>query len=83
MKSILASESDLLDKVILEHFDGNNSIESIDTTDGVRVTLANQDIVHIRPSGNAPELRCYIEAGNEECAKKLNQCCVDLINNYS
>ncbi|ORM38600.1 phosphomannomutase [Francisella endosymbiont of Ornithodoros moubata] len=83
LKSILASESDLLDKVILEHFDGNNSIESIDTTDGVRVTLANQDIVHIRPSGNAPELRCYIEAANEECAKKLNQCCVDLINNYS
>ncbi|QWU98898.1 phosphomannomutase [Francisella salimarina] len=81
LKSILAGESDLLDKVISTHFDGKNSIENIDTTDGVRVTMTNQDIVHLRPSGNAPELRCYTEATTEESAKKLNQCCVDLINN--
>lgn len=34
----------------------------IDTTDGLRVTLVNEEIVHLRPSGNAPELRCYVEA---------------------
>jgi phosphomannomutase len=34
----------------------------IDTTDGLRITLQNSDIVHLRPSGNAPELRCYAEA---------------------
>lgn len=80
LKSILARESDLLDKLISKHFNGNNSIESIDTTDGVRVTLKNQDIVHLRPSGNAPELRCYTEATSENNAKDLNKCCVDLIN---
>lgn len=35
---------------------------SLDQTDGLRVTLANGEIVHFRPSGNAPELRCYAEA---------------------
>lgn len=36
--------------------------ESIDLTDGLRLTLTNQDIIHLRPSGNAPELRCYAES---------------------
>jgi phosphomannomutase len=33
----------------------------IDLTDGVRLILPGQDIVHFRQSGNAPELRCYVE----------------------
>lgn len=33
----------------------------IDTTDGLRITFAGGDIVHLRPSGNAPEFRCYAE----------------------
>ena len=35
---------------------------SIDETDGLRMILSNGDIVHLRPSGNAPELRCYVES---------------------
>jgi len=42
-----------------------------DNTDGVRMTLKNGDIVHLRPSGNAPELRCYAEADAEEKAVAL------------
>lgn len=37
----------------------------IDQTDGLRITLDNGEIVHFRPSGNAPELRCYAEAGSQ------------------
>ena len=37
-------------------------VVSIDETDGLRMTLNNGDIVHLRPSGNAPELRCYVES---------------------
>src|SRR5690606_31630060 len=33
----------------------------IDTTDGTRLTLPHDTIVHFRASGNAPELRCYVE----------------------
>lgn len=43
----------------------------INTIDGLRVTLANKDIVHLRPSGNAPEMRCYVEAFNEDAAQEL------------
>lgn len=44
-----------------------------DTTDGLRITFDNGDIVHLRPSGNAPELRCYCESSSEELARKLVQ----------
>lgn len=44
---------------------------TLDTTDGVRMTFADGDIVHLRASGNAPELRCYAEAASLERAKKL------------
>ena len=37
-------------------------VTSLDTLDGVRMTLASGDIVHLRRSGNAPELRLYTEA---------------------
>jgi phosphomannomutase len=39
----------------------------------VRITLENDEIIHLRPSGNAPELRCYTEADNEARAVELNQ----------
>jgi phosphomannomutase len=40
-------------------------------TDGLRWTFDDQTIVHLRPSGNAPELRCYIEAESEHSAHIL------------
>jgi phosphomannomutase len=48
-----------------------SSVASTDQTDGLRITLANQDIVHLRPSGNAPELRCYTEAASAQQAQQL------------
>jgi phosphomannomutase len=39
--------------------------------DGLRVTLSDGRIIHYRPSGNAPELRCYTEAADENAAKAL------------
>jgi phosphomannomutase len=46
-------------------------VEAIDTTDGLRATFRSGDILHLRPSGNAPELRCYAEAENEPRAEAL------------
>ena len=45
---------------------------SVDRTDGLRVTFANAEIIHLRPSGNAPEFRCYTEASTQERAISLN-----------
>ncbi len=42
-------------------FAGYGPEASVDLTDGLRVTFADGLILHLRPSGNAPELRCYAE----------------------
>lgn len=44
---------------------------SVDLTDGLRVTFEGGDIVHLRPSGNAPEFRCYAESGSVADAERL------------
>ncbi len=46
-------------------------IVSVNTVDGLRLNFTNGDIVHLRPSGNAPELRCYAEADTPERAQAL------------
>ena len=35
------------------------------------MTFDQGDIVHLRPSGNAPELRCYIESDTAARAEEL------------
>lgn len=47
------------------------TVSLVDTTDGLRLTLNNGFIIHLRPSGNAPELRCYAEADKFEIASML------------
>ncbi|WP_297970630.1 phosphomannomutase [uncultured Amaricoccus sp.] len=46
-------------------------LTAVDTLDGVRMRLASGEIVHLRLSGNAPELRCYGEAATGERAAEL------------
>ena len=38
------------------------SVFNLDLTDGLRMSLSDSTIIHLRPSGNAPEFRCYVEA---------------------
>lgn len=46
-------------------------IAAVNTTDGLRVSLTSGDVVHFRASGNAPELRCYVEASTAARAQEL------------
>ncbi len=48
-------------------------ISAIDYTDGVRFTFDNSKVVHLRPSGNAPELRCYTESDTKTDAGELGR----------
>lgn len=54
-----------------DYFSGIGEVDSISTMDGPRVTLKSGDVIHYRPSGNAPELRCYVEAKTIERAEML------------
>lgn len=66
------------DKTMASHLMGPESgaVVSQDLTDGLRVTFESGEVVHLRPSGNAPELRCYAEAGNEQKVWVLCRTCL-------
>jgi phosphomannomutase len=57
-------------ETVLGEFSG--TVTEIDRMDGLRITFANGEIIHLRPSGNAPEFRCYTEAATNERALILN-----------
>lgn len=54
----------------------------VDQTDGLRMRFANGEVVHLRPSGNAPELRCYNEADTVERAEALNKDCLKILDGW-
>lgn len=49
----------------------NQSVKGVDSTDGLRITLNDDSVIHLRPSGNAPELRCYAESSSAAAAASL------------
>jgi len=53
--------------------------KSTDTTDGLRITFGNAEVIHLRPSGNAPEFRCYNEADSAERAAEMNRVCMEML----
>lgn len=58
------------------------AVRDTSNIDGLRVTLADGSTIHFRPSGNAPEMRCYVEAANEEEAAALLEKGLNLIRNF-
>jgi len=65
-----------------ETFPGLGQVSDIDETDGLRMHFGNGEIVHLRPSGNAPELRCYTEASSPERAAALNRECLAIMDQW-
>jgi phosphomannomutase len=65
-----------LDGLFAAHF---GPLASIDTTDGIRLTFQSGEIAHLRPSGNAPELRAYTEADSLERAQAMNRICMEIL----
>jgi phosphomannomutase len=57
-----------------QHFSaahGFGNITKINSLDGVRMYFDNGDIAHMRPSGNAPQLRIYSVANTQERADEI------------
>ena len=46
-------------------------LQATDQTDGLRLSLVSGRVVHLRPSGNAPEFRIYSEAESPAMAEDL------------
>jgi phosphomannomutase len=62
--------------------DLSGKVKTIDTTDGIRITFENLEVIHLRPSGNAPELRAYNEAASESRALELNESCMKIMSTW-
>ena len=60
----------------------HGDIVSIDETDGYRMEFDSGDIVHLRPSGNAPEFRCYVETGDKERSLELLAGCMKIMEGW-
>jgi phosphomannomutase len=58
-------------------------VVGLDTTDGVRITFQSGEIAHLRPSGNAPELRAYTEADSPERAAEMNRICMHVLAGWT
>lgn len=58
-------------------------LKSLNATDGLRATLDDGSIIHLRPSGNAPEFRCYVEASTNEKAASLMEQSLQLLKSQS
>ncbi len=56
-------------------------VKAINQTDGLRLTLSNLNVIHLRPSGNAPELRCYSEANSKLIAFNIVNNTLNCIKN--
>ncbi len=50
---------------------GFSQINAINTLDGIRCFFDNGEIAHIRPSGNAPQLRIYAHARSQQRADEI------------
>jgi len=46
-------------------------VSEFDSRDGLRILAKNGEVVHFRPSGNAPELRVYVESQTNVGARRL------------
>jgi len=60
-------------QLILDKAKDFTKVESIDTTDGVKLIIDKHNWVLFRPSSNAPEFRVFVEAESAEKADKLLQ----------
>ena len=76
-RAILDSFSDDTDKsrALLERYFTNTAgfgrITKTDSLDGIRIFFDNGDIAHLRPSGNAPQLRIYSVADTQARADEI------------
>ena len=57
-------------------------VSGLDQTDGLRMSFGSGEVVHLRPSGNAPELRCYTEADSDARAVEMTGICLKILEGW-
>ncbi|ADP71694.1 phosphoglucomutase/phosphomannomutase alpha/beta/alpha domain I [Rhodomicrobium vannielii ATCC 17100] len=73
------SEGERKERIEMHYHSLVGKLAHVDQTDGLRMTFESGAIIHLRASGNAPELRCYTETNTEESARHLNAAALKLV----
>lgn len=75
MVGLLAKDDEFARSMIATAFSKErgfgHAVKSINALDGIRIQFANGDVAHLRPSGNAPQLRIYSNADTQERADQI------------
>jgi len=69
----LSTDTDAMQRLATTVFGGTplGAVEQLDSTDGLRLHFASGDVIHLRPSGNAPQFRVYSNASSQVHADEL------------
>lgn len=68
----LGSDLELVQRIANNVFaDTSFGEATLDTTDGLRMVFQNGEVIHLRASGNAPQVRVYTNASSQERADEL------------
>lgn len=70
-KTLIAEATHNCSELLQQLGMGARQVDTINSIDGLRINFSDSDIIHLRPSGNAPELRCYAEAADQTSAAAL------------
>ncbi len=67
LEQVNLNQSEIISQIVKN----KTNILEVNKLDGLRIRTSNEDIIHFRPSGNAPEFRCYTESDSQEKANLL------------
>lgn len=77
LEQALTDATAFLQSVGLSHL----QVVDVDQTDGLRLKLSDLSYLHLRPSGNAPELRCYVETESPHSSQQRVDAVLAAISN--
>jgi phosphomannomutase len=72
--ALFSTDSQEVRRTLADYFsdrEGFGAIQKVNGLDGVRIFFEGGDIAHLRPSGNAPQLRIYSVADTQERANEI------------
>lgn len=71
-------------KTLLEQYfkpeDGFADVVRLNVLDGVRVYFRNGDVAHLRPSGNAPQMRVYANSDSQARADRIVELALGVVH---
>ena len=70
-KDLAAAESHAAEVAAYWAALGVGRLVHLNATDGIRMRFETDDVIHLRPSGNAPQFRIYVTANSRERAEQL------------